>query len=557
MKELSEKQQQIVDANDKHILVVAGPGSGKTQTTVARIARLLCKKNPESIAAITFTVNAANELKKRLLDAMTQEGKRLAERMRYVGTLHGFCLRLIQEHPEISGYHDGLGVIDNEDAEELLKEKAAAMKYRGSTSRLLDIKSGSIKAPSPHSLEYLVIQAYQRELRSTNTIDFDQILEVAHKVVTARGGYTGVDLLFVDEFQDVGYMDALIYGAMRCEKFFVGDPDQAIYGFRGGDITAILAAANSPAWETFALENNYRSGVTICRAATKLIANNKNRVDKITRPLRPEAGEFVVREFKNDVEEMRALVEELLKVPNIHETAILCRTNKLAESFAITLQAMGLNVRAKRDEIPDDWPLTRALALFTLNPNDARLGARLLEFQHGKDEARRLTLEAKAAGKTINQIHFNMPELTTTSGTAFVEHVFALTVSARFGTSAESIALLKETMGTRNWDTKAQMGAALIEAGKQVHEEGQGVTVTTIHGSKGREFDTVYLPGWDQEIFPGTKQGADLEEERRLAFVGITRAKNKCVVMHAHSRRNPYTNRVAPSTPSIFIREAM
>ncbi len=549
MKELSRQQSYVAHLDAKQIITIAGPGSGKTHTTIARIVNQVNKGvDPKGIVAITFTNAAAAEIASRL-------SMQIAHPLGYVGTLHGWCLGLIQLHSGISGYKRGLIVIDNDDAEALLKEKSDLMKYRGSLQRLIDIKSGRLKCGSVHTPEYLVLQAYHRELRASNTIDFDQILEVGLKVIVALKGQVGVSYLFVDEYQDSGEMDAKIYQSIEAQKFFVGDPDQAIYGFRGGDIQGILQAANSPAWQRCDLTENYRSGKRICKVASQLIAHNKNRVAKLINPMRDEEGKVEIAMWTDNGAEIRHIVQDLITHACFNESAILCRTNALADTFVSTLRAMGMQTRSKRDKMPEDWPFVRALALFLLKPDDNRICRRVIDFLEGKAAGTEKSTLAAANGLSINAMWLKFKPALITSAESMIGHIQDAAVKFRSPLTLEGVALMHETLKGREWDSVAEITSALIEVGKQIKEEGTGVTVCTIHSSKGREWDTVYLPGWEQEIFPGKKIGADLEEERRLAFVAITRAKNRILISHVIDRENPYNGKTVECSPSQFIKE--
>jgi DNA helicase-2/ATP-dependent DNA helicase PcrA len=541
MKELSKMQSHAATLEAPQIMVIAGPGSGKTHTTVSRIIGMIQKgARADRMVVITFTTAAALEIRRRIKETSLVGDE---HQIGYVGTLHGWCLRIIQKR-----YCESLVVIGEDDATALLKEKAALMKYRGSFENLMEMKTGRKRIPSPTCTEALVLKAYRRELRTGQLIDFDSILEQALAILVNAPHEAECDYLFVDEYQDSGAMDAKIYAEVRAKKFFVGDPDQAIYGFRGGSIEAIMAAAASPAWIQIYLTDNYRSVPPICTAASDLIKFNDVRMGKRTIPTRNDDGQIAAGTFESDADEMRWLVSQLMKhheAFTLDDCAVLCRTNMMAQKISATLGSMGLHTRAKRDVLPEDWHLARAMALFYMRPEDDRLAWNYITLRDGRPQADNQKLIAASKGTTINGWLIGAKP---TTGRDLVDTLRGQNITS------DSLALIAEAVAVGG--SHAEISAALLAVARQEREEGSGVTVTTIHGSKGREWGTVFLPGWDQEMFPGKKEGMALEEERRLAFVAITRGKNNVGISTCRKRQHPYTGRMMECRPSQFIAEA-
>jgi DNA helicase-2/ATP-dependent DNA helicase PcrA len=554
MKKLSKSQEKAVTLEGDNVLCLAGPGSGKTEVLARRIGyEIGTGADPKRIVAITFTVEAGREIQRRVNNnlGVTPEMPSLRCALGYVGTLHGWALRLIQETP-MTGYGPGVTVIDEEESKSLLKEQASRMKYRGSLESLLTIKRGpeSKKTDLPH----LVVAGYYRDLRLSNCIDFDRILSAALATTLKAKGYVGIDCLFVDEYQDSGSIDAMIYSAIFAKKFFVGDPDQAIYGFRGGSIESIITASESPVWKTVLLEENYRSVIEICLGANRLIRRNLKRVDKKTISMRGKPGILEVDLFHTQGDECRSIVQDLLDRQNFNDSAILCRTNALANGFAATLQSMGLQTKSKNEAMPDDWKHSKNVLLFCLKPSDDRLAGNVLESTYEREDIDGFKLEATAQHESLNQ---NLASLRV-KRCSTPDEVMAFLRSSRSAfimPGIESLALIEKLLGQHPGLEISDISSALIELSTQSREEGTGVTVTTIHGAKGREWGTVYLPCWNQEVFPGKKTGDELEEERRLAYVAITRAKDRLLISSTKTIANPYTNRQMDCRPNIFIQE--
>lgn len=539
---LSAEQKRVVVAQENDILVIAGAGSGKTHTLVHRIAQI---GTGMGTVMITFTNAAAAELKARIQAVFP------AFEPYYAGTLHGFCLKLIQDFPGYSGYRSGVMVMDQEASEDLLKNIAKALKYKGSIKDLHMHRNNPHAAGGDGSLPSLVVKQFRSTMLENNVIDFDEILRIGLKVIVAKEGRVGVVSLYVDEFQDSSNMDDSIYQAIQCKsKFFVGDPDQAIYSFRGGDVNNILSVHVD---KRFLLQENYRSVEPICALAQGLIENNQHRINKATIAVRKEPLRDIatqVNTYATAEEELRAIVLDIMRRAATEELkgfAVLCRTNALVDRISTVFRSMGMETRQKVQDLPKDWKLAKAMVNFLLKPFDDTLAERLLALETTPENAYQVKLECNSRGLSINKGHYEATKPATWR---------LLLKGIEMRISPASVALLAEAWTPLAENASpAALTTAMIEIGTGSHEEGHGVTVTTIHGAKGREWDNVYLPAWEQEIFPGKKTGKELEEERRLGYVAITRARNRVLISWAKTRQNSYTRRQEKHEPSQFLRE--
>ncbi|HVY61152.1 MAG TPA: ATP-dependent helicase [Planctomycetota bacterium] len=596
--ERTPAQREAIETDHPLVLVLAGPGSGKTSTTVDRIKRLLDSGVAhERIAAITFTNAGARELDERLrpppLSAMSAslaevvagpEGVRRMNQgaaLGYSGTLHGFCLRMLKAHGGSLGYGSRLSIVSPESAESLLASKAATLGCKMTLKDLLALKAKGRPARGARlSVAETVVATYYDELREAGILDFDVMLAEAAalfadpKVAAAIGAE--FDYLFVDECQDSAPLDWSIYAALRIpNKFFVGDPDQMIFGFRGASLDGILALWRNAAAKVIKLEDNFRSHSEICEAAQRLIERNKNRVSKVTTSVKGPGGYVSLKGilegssiYANEGEEIGMVAREIKAmcgaqsdgdpVPSI---AVLARTNAIASAFARTLAAVSIPVVAReRSDLPRDWAYARAAVELLVDPeNDtlaefylaalyAKKGATPANAQSMAHSARRA---ATAVGRSLNDANLHFGRFRKASE--------ALSALADLGVSRESQMLAAE----RYKDLPRPVDASVIDLALALaatrdgskDPAGDGVHVLTIHGAKGREFDVVFLVGFEDEQIPGrAKSEAAIEEERRLAYVAATRARKFLFVSWAESRVSPW-GAIQPCKPSRFLAE--
>lgn len=559
------------------ILCLAGPGSGKSTTLVNRISRLiLTKADPSKMVALTFTNAAARELEHKL------EGY---TRLGYTGTLHGFALKMLKEHGLGIGYGERMSIVSPESAETLLASKA---KQVGCKTKLADLMKWKQKGRpatmlhDPHGIaapvrlrlckEDLTILAYYDELADAGIVDFDVLLEEFHRLIWAvdlKGLFTD---LFVDEVQDSARLDWKIYKGLPIpNKFLVGDSDQAIYSFRGGEVGEMLKFAKEPGVTLIPLEANFRSHSEICQAAQRLIEHNRDRFPKSTISAKGDGGIVtVMEEFYNEGEEIAAIVrriqahyERCKTVEKPPESiAILVRNNFLLTPFAQALTAAGVPViENERSDLPQDWPACRALIELLVQPtNDslaffyliAKLKVQGATIEAARDEAhsRRLLMakEGQPLGEKLLGFFHHFPSAILAPGIAQAQ---GMSLESRFMISDK----LKELdPGASMLDLALELGQARDRIEKPLETE--GVTVSTIHGAKGREWDAVFIAGLEDEITPGTRKNTNVEEERRLLYVAVTRARKVLHLSFASSRIASW-GPVVDHTPSRFIKEML
>lgn len=553
--QLDERQQAAVDSTAKKILACAGPGSGKTRVIVQRILRLVSDGvDSREIVAITYTNAAADEMAHRL------GGIKIG----FFGTLHAFVLSLVQSHYHVVGFRGKVTVIDDDATKELLASVIATQRFRGSLTQVKDLISQGIPTlPPTPSKPDLVAKGFYDELVRTSTIDVDSILIFGDELLSRMpeigirtDASTAANHLFVDEIQDCSDKDFGILEKLPIEnKFLVGDPDQSIFGFRGGSVRHINALFDNPKWTVFLLENNYRSHVEITQPAQYLIEHNIGRVNKKTTSVSGPGGTFKVVVPFVDAGQERAWVMQFVQnmrratvpVPD-SEIAILLRTNHYVASFSEYLKNSGIPVVERtRKEVPPDWQKARLVIALLANPDNDHLAYKFHVERDGKELADKVRLGAQENFVSINQFALH------------VEPVMLPMLLEQIHVSEITSKLIRDkalTIGGGNLDFN-DLAMALNEEmfGDTV---GEGVTVSTMHGAKGLEWRVVILPAFEQEIIPGQRKEVNFEEERRLAYVAMTRAKDCLVVTSCEGRTRQWTgDRIFPHTPSQFLKESL
>lgn len=547
-------QTEAIYSDASKILALAGPGSGKTHTVIQRILRIVNDERnagvvSNGIVCITFTNAAAKEIQKRL-DLYAKD-----IRLGYLGTLHGFCLQQLQKYGRHLGYGSKINVLDEEQADELLLTTAKDIGCKASLKTLKAARERSGSVPFPRNPEQIVVASYLKQLKVSSAVDFESILDDFIALIETEKLIWRSHLI-VDEFQDSGAKDFRIYNMLPARNVFVvGDPDQSIYSFRGGRLANILALAHDPAWKLIKLEGNFRCSLSVCNAANRLIEHNVDRIKKSTFPMADEIGTVEVMKFATDIDEQNELLHDIRGLikdgQNPNEIAVLARTNAIVSECAKNAEAMGIPVRKKKvADVPQDWALTRAAIELLNDPLSLVAQRQWLRLKYGKERAKAIERRA-AIEQTIDYTALIDP---ISRGCTAANIGQAL---ARLGISRESIALVEEKRDAILDPDLTLLSFAIARDLETETEIGDGVTFTTIHSSKGREWETVFIVGFEQEILPGESKSRNVEEERRLAFVGITRAKSVLVLSHTRSRRASYgKHRFQPATVSQFIAEA-
>ncbi|MGE5583997.1 MAG: UvrD-helicase domain-containing protein [Bacillota bacterium] len=624
---LNPAQQRAVTATAGPVIVTAGPGTGKTRTLIQRIVFLLQKGvRPEAITAITFTHRAADEMRRRLVSAVGAEAGGVR-----IGTFHRFCLDLLTEvrgTPPL--------VLDAREASALAAEAVAAarvaravrtMRAAGIAEAISRAKSQGLRPEDPGVPAALAepYQCYQQRLAAAGACDYDDLLLSALDLIqndrTARQtARKWAAHLLVDEFQDVNPVQYQLVKALAGDGinlFVIGDPDQAIYGFRGADHRFFAQlAADFPSAASFHLTLNYRSTSTIVRAANAVIggANASAAAEQEGQPgeqqLRYIAAEGPQAEARAVVREIERLVggigmlaadrqsgKGMARTFSLGEIAVLFRTGRQAEpieeallSEGIPYRTLGWRAFVAAPEVREALDILRYID----RPTDLRfmIALRGTRFDPGAEALALLARSgpAEAAAAPRPPLEAATRELLgagrlTGNGRAriqgFLDLVAELDVLAKSATAAE---LLLRAAGPRSTVSRAlrQVARAAgdrslaefmfrLATGQEADHERredlarpgeEGISLLTMHAAKGLEFPAVVLVGLAEGIVPwkdAAKDATDgdaLAEERRLFYVALTRAAEVLVLIGppgAPAGRSPAQSRFVREIPGELV----
>lgn len=560
---LNPQQQAAVEAREPVVAVVAGPGTGKTKTLVSRIAYLIKERGvkPDEITAVTFTNQAAAEMRQRLEKRLG--GKRAVGRMT-IGTFHAICLQLLGGAQLISR-GEALTI-----ASDVLQKEQSRQRASSFLQAVSRVKNGaSFEAAG---LDEALYTAYCAQLKKRGLLDFDDLLFEGLKLDTI--GRKGFHYLLVDEFQDINAVQYdLVHAWHRGGKslFVIGDPDQSIYGFRGatGDCFRRLQE-DFPETRKIRLVENYRSAPEILRAAIPVI--NQNPGDPRTlSPNRPSGTAVRVIYAADDFAEGVFIAKEIgrmtggvdmLEAQNadhgrdiraFSDIAVLCRTHRQLELIESCLRHDDIPcvVGGREDfldadevrgvlaffrslqEVEDTAALETALRLLWNCPADL--------IRRASDACGRLTcFDPEALWECARG--FGHLELWLKRAEEWLplldEKPYKLIErwEKAYGTTS-ALERLRNTAVFHESFSELRNALVLGEEADVSRAAGKGwesgaVRLMTLHGSKGLEFPAVFVAGINTGTLPLESQGrpADVEEERRLFYVGMTRAREELLL---------------------------
>ena len=574
IKSLNKDQQEAATYTEGASLILAGAGSGKTRVLIAKVNHLIevCHMNPMAILMITFTNKAAGEMKERM--GHTHIG--------FVGTFHSFCARILRIHGSRIDLAPHYVIFDTADQTVLMKNILKPMNTKLTPSyvlnRISQAKNEAIGAAQFGTIfqDYhapLVAEAYRQyeiELHKHDAIDFDDLLLktiqllAAHKDIldTYQSKYEHV---LIDEFQDtnaVQYRLARMLCASHNHVTVVGDFSQSIYSWRGADIRNLERfEADFPDTKIFHLEQNYRSTAPILEYAYKVI--NENTTHPILKLHTTRDGENVrVFDASDEQEEVDFIIDTLTThvKRNEHESfAILYRTNAQSRTIEEGLLHAGFSYVLvggtrfyERREVKDVISYLRLL----LHPNDTVSRDRILKL--GK---RRFDTFKKRYAEIVAQVE-------TSTTLDLLEAIFeASSYLDMFNRDdpedyarLENIRELKSVANTftKLPDFLEQVALVQSEYSQDEIEKKQvaDIKLMTLHQAKGLEFDCVFVIGLEEGLLPHSRSLEDkyaLEEERRLFYVGVTRARHMLYITHA--RRRFIFGRRTFGIPSRFLPE--
>lgn len=584
---LNQAQQEAVTTGLGPILILAGAGSGKTRVLTHRIAHLITNQrvDPDQILAVTFTNKAAHEMKERV-EKLVNKG---LTSLPLICTFHSFCARVLRRDGKHLGLAPAYLIYDETDQLELIK--GAMKKLEISVKRLsvralrAAISGAKNELISPEAYQKFargyftetvaqVYPVYQNLLRQAGAVDFDDLLVLTVKLFqdhphVLEKYQERFRFILIDEYQDTNRAQYLLTKqlAQKYQNLFVvGDAAQSIYSFRGADHRNLTSLQNDfPQIRIYHLERNYRSTQTILSAANAVISHNTSHPILTLYTRNPVGQPVQLYQAADELEEAQFVAESILtfnpsQPSNNASIAVLYRTNAQSRTFEEAFLHLGIpyvlvgGVRFyERKEIKDILAYLRLLH----NPNDhlsltraTKIGKRRLDrFQNWSLKIRPKLSSSKSPPTTrelLDQILKNTGYLERfkpedESDLARLENIKEL------GSVADVLPELSQFL-----ENVALVQQESLPDRPMVKQ--QPVTLLTVHAAKGLEFNTVFMVGMEENLFPHARamfEKHELEEERRLAYVGMTRAKEGLTFTHA--RRRLYLGSLGNNQLSRFV----
>ncbi|NCN82523.1 MAG: UvrD-helicase domain-containing protein [Candidatus Pacebacteria bacterium] len=560
---LNAAQQEAVQHSAGPAMVLAGAGSGKTTVLTARVAWLLENNlaQPENILLVTFTNKAAQEIKLRVRAQTNQD-------LPLCGTFHSVCAKLLRQSGGRIGISPSFTIYDSDDQVAAIKQiykqhhfddKEFAPK---SVHALISKSKNELLSPAEYEqtatsnfqkFAAKIYTLYVKKLKAAQALDFDDLLMRAVELFqkdqpTRERWQQQISHVLIDEYQDTNtaqYVLTKFLAAPQNNLFVVGDFSQSIYSWRGADYRNMLALKTDyPDLKEYRLEQNYRSPQSILDAATAVIAKNTQHPILALWSEKTSADKIVSYSAQTGESEaayvVQALSEQLRRYP-ASELAILYRTNAQSRLFEEALLRAGISYRLvggvkfyERKEIKD----LLAYARIIVNPLDEVSQARAEKL--GK---RRLA-SLEAARSKLEKLSKEVPQ-------EFLQQILKVTTylgkykpeveedSARLENVEELVAVASQ------FETVTQFleNIALVQdkqfADRDIEGQSNSVSLMSLHAAKGLEFAVVFLAGLEEELLPHSRSifnPEELEEERRLCYVGMTRAKERLFLSCARSR---------------------
>ena len=582
LENLNEKQSLSVTTTDGALLVLAGAGTGKTRVLTTRIAYILNQNlcMPWNVLALTFTNKAANEMKNRL--STLSSGAWYAGDI-WCGTFHSICLRILRANAAASGLMQNFLIYGEEDQKAVIKS-VLGTSTKSPADYVEEFSKIKDKGLSALDNKDKLFNAYNTELARLNAVDFGDIILHVLKLfrdnpdVLARY-QNQFKYILVDEFQDTNnaqmeLLRMLTSGMDNPNICCVGDDDQSIYSWRGAEIKNILDFQKTyPNAQIIRLETNYRSTSNILGAANSLIRHNRDRLGKELHNLSSAGNSepVYVLTLPSDYDEVRIIADYITRDGNTQfdDYAVLIRTGNLSRLFeeefgrrAIPYKLVGATKFYDRAEIRDviaylrllvypfdDMSFLRVIGKPRRGFGDAAIAKIRACGPNLMSGLRNAPLSAKQrtnADEFLSAFEFDWESVSPRDATQTLlerSGYIKMWQESKDSDAPDRLINIRELINgvISKYDTVADFlehAALMMTDDNDAEVTGNVVSIMTIHAAKGLEFDTVFLPAWEENIFPNERtisEGA-LEEERRLAYVAITRARRICVISNAMSR---------------------
>ena len=564
--ELNEQQLAAVTAKPGPQLIIAGAGSGKTRTLTYRVAYLLENGiDPRNILLLTFTNKAARQMLDRVANLLPIDASGI-----WGGTFHSVGNRMLRRHGNALGLNSGFTIMDREDQKDLINTVVASAGIDPKEIRfpkgdvLAEIFSFVVNTETPME-ELLALKfpyflpllekitdvhaRYEKKKKATNSVDFDDLLE---KTLTMLQKHENIasfyrrqfQFILVDEYQDTNKIQADFIDLLACENrnvMVVGDDAQSIYSWRGANFQNILEFPKRyPDAQVFKIEMNYRSVPEVLEVANAAISANVDQFKKNLQPVRESnSAKPAIVALNDGNEQAQFIAQRILELRDedvdLNEIAVLYRAHYHALELQLELSRRGIPYQItsgirffEQAHIKDVISFLR----FVSNPRDEVAFKRMVKLLPGIGNRSAENLWS-AWDKSLNE----RGEITSWS-----ERLMAMSVGAK---------------SKKHWTQLALISNVDAEAAPNQTADKEAVNLSTVHQAKGLEFHTVFVIWLTDGMFPSSRSmddRKDLEEERRLFYVAITRAKDELYLTYPHMRLTGGYGDVF-QRPSRFLRE--
>lgn len=623
---LNPAQRQAVEAIEGPVLILAGPGSGKTRVITHRVAYLVkvCGVSPQRIMAVTFTNKAAREMRERLEQLLGQVSEALT-----LGTFHAICSRILRREGQAIGLNSRFVIYDDEDQLNLIKRSLQELNLDPKQYAPRALQSGISAAKSRlitpqdyaqqvnsyfEEIVQRVYQRYQQLLSQSGAVDFDDLLMKTvqvfndHPEILSRYQLRYGHVL-VDEFQDTNIAQYELIKQLAGKYHnicVVGDPDQSIYSWRFADLRNILSFERDyPEAKVMLLEQNYRSTRIILEVASDVISTNVQRKPKNLWTENEVGSAVVIIESYSQEEEAQSVVNEIEKLVSqaqisLKDCAVMYRVNAQSRVLEETFMRYGVPYKLvggtrfyRRQEIKDIIAYLRVIH----NPHDNVSLARIINTPArgigqgtlGKLQAWATSQDASLydALKQAVESKALFPRViqALTGFVALVDRLIAKSHELNLAELLNEILehtgyreyILEKEGGEERWENIMELKSvakeyaefnpeealaaflekvSLVSDIDELDERADAVTLITLHQAKGLEFPVVFIVGMEEGVLPHRKSFDDpeeMEEERRLCYVGITRAEKRLYLLRSY-RRSLFGNSLA-NPPSRFLQD--
>ena len=589
---LNAQQRDAVETESEKVLCLAGAGSGKTRVIVERAAYLIESKkvSPYEILAVTFTRKAALELKERLEARVGSRARHMT-----VGTIHAVGLRYLRRFGELVGLKpDNITVYGEWEEQFLLRETAADLSlYNGKSWK---VPKGTIDEafagyyqkgvePEEDHPAYGLFKEFIRRCTENNALTHGGILIGFDLLLPLIARYLNIKHLFVDEVQDIDPLQWRIIDKFKTflgsSLFTVGDIDQSVYEWRGAVPEYLIEHQDE--FDIYRLETNYRSCREIVQAANRLIEHNEKRLPRTMEAVRTDEGDVLISPMK-DSKRLAVRIKNIFGDYALGDLVVLARNHKLLDKLAEELDIVGVSaVKIGRNHAlmnTEEFRRFHAFLKLLVNPYDnfsfllvrdligisrtEYADIRLKAAQEGRSHFQ-IWLESREAQDELADFYMHNEDATLQSILDELEEFFF--DSEIFTIKDEQCRLNDSVTFIWRWLENNPNGTlpgyldwlATYDIQDEITEDDDRVKLMTVHAAKGLEWPVVIVAGCNEGILPSKQSlgSGDVEAERRLMYVAMTRAKDSLILAVRPEQRKTKDGRVYKNPESRFVKEAV